>query len=150
MGSSLESSLEASPASSWPPPGRRPGRLPTSPGLLLPTSPGLLPGALLASLTSLPGLLLASSRPPPEDLGHQVSLESSREPPEHFLRGRRKWRSHYKLHTRLGARVYCSPRGASFFQRHATGSPSPLVVPGQEQTYAKQVFARYFAEPIPP
>ena len=97
MGSSLESSLEASPASSWPPPGRRPGRLPTSPGLLLPTSPGLLPEALLASLTSLPGLLLASSRPPPEDLGHQVSLESSREPPEHFLRGRRKWRSHYKL-----------------------------------------------------
>ena len=97
MGSSLESSLEASPASSWPPPGRRPGRLPTSPGLLLPTSPGLLPGVLLASLTSLPGLLLASSRPPPEDLGHQVSLESSREAPEHFLRGRRKWRSHYKF-----------------------------------------------------
>ena len=97
MGSSLESSLEASPASSWPPPGRRPGRLPTSPGLLLPTSPGLLPEALLASLTSLPGLLLASSRPPPEDLGHQVSLESSREPPEHFLRGRRKWRSHHKF-----------------------------------------------------
>ena len=94
---SLESSLEPSPFSSWPPPGRRPGRLPTSPGLLLPTSPGLLPEALLASLTSLPGLLLASSRPPLEDLGHQVSLESSREPPEHFLRGRRKWRSHYKL-----------------------------------------------------
>ena len=97
MGSSLESSLEASPASSWPPPGRRPGRLPTSPGLLLPTSPGLLPGVLLASLTSLPGLLLASSRPPTEDLGHQVSPEFSREPPEHFPRGRRKWRGHYKL-----------------------------------------------------
>ena len=64
MGSSLESSLEASPASSWPPPGRRPGRLPTSPGLLLPTSPGLLPGLLLASLTpprTPPGLLPASS-----------------------------------------------------------------------------------------
>ena len=85
----MDSSLESS--------GRRPGCLPTSPGLLLPTSPGLLPGVLLASLTSLPGLLLASSRPPLEDLGHQVSLESSREPPEHFLRGRRKWRSQYKL-----------------------------------------------------
>ena len=100
----MDSSLDASPVSSWPPPGRGPDLLPispglllpTSPGLLLPTSPGLLPGVLLASLTSLPGPLLASSRPPPEDLGHQVSPEFSREPPEHFPRGRRKWRSHYK------------------------------------------------------
>ena len=94
LDSSLESSLKTSPASSWPPPGRRPGR---RPGLLLPTFPGLLPGALLASLTSLLRPLLASSRPPPEDLGHQVSPEFSREPPEHFPRGRRKWRSHYKF-----------------------------------------------------
>ena len=42
MDSSLESSLDASPASSWPPPGRRPGLLPTSPGLLLPTIYGCL------------------------------------------------------------------------------------------------------------